>query len=153
MNIILILDECCGNELFCSTWSTAPTKSSVSSSTSNKETLETAEKTIKPPAIKQQEIKEYEDNIESIDTEKYGVSASSSFCGPCCARVTREGNRNLFLKRGRSVTSVMSRAEGGGGRNLGTLLGLGNVNCTSWLRVVLKKKLNCQYCIPIVSTV
>ena len=46
------------------------------------------------------------------------------------------GDQKFYLKRGRSVTSVMG--EGGGhpgtfflGGHRGTLLGLGNVDCTS----------------------
>ena len=39
----------------------------------------------------------------------------------------------------------------GGGANLGTLLGLGNVDCTSWLRI--DTDFNCWYHVPIVSAV
>ena len=63
----------------------APTESPVSSYASNEETLETAEKTIKPPAIKRQKIKEdnyacrkdfaWHRHEDDVDTGKSGVSA------------------------------------------------------------------------------
>ena len=63
----------------------APTESPVSSHASNEETLGTAEKTIKPPAIKRQKIKEdnnacrkdfaWHRHEDDVDIGKSGVSA------------------------------------------------------------------------------
>ena len=99
----------------------------VSSSASNKETIGMAEKNIKPHLlIKWQKMKRYNNACmtdfpwhrreDDVDTGKSGVSAWPLFCKPCCAKMqTREVNRNLISKRGRSSTS----------------LGLINVDCSS----------------------
>ena len=121
----------------------------VSSSASNKETIGMAEKTHQTPPIKWQKMKPYNNACmtdfpwhrreDDVDTVKSGVSAWPLFCKPCCAKMqTREVNRNLISKRGRSSTS----------------LGLINVDCSGRLKVCTRFIfLYCWYCIPIVSTV
>ena len=136
-----------------------PTESSVSLSASNEETLETAEKTIKPTAIKQQKRKEYDNtwmtdfawhrHEHNSDTEKSDVSAWPSFCRPCCARVeTGVGKTKLFLKE--EEVWLLLWQEGGRGRGAVetcTLLGLGNVDCTGLMRVSTGILFYCQDCI------
>ena len=117
-----------------------------------KKPLKWPRKIIKPPAIKQQKIinnawmtdfpgHRHEDDVH---TGKSGASAWL-FCRPCCARVEiGVVNRNFILKE-EEVWPLM-KVGGGGGGNLGTLFGLGNVACNSWLRVGTRF-FNCQYCI------
>ena len=67
-------------------------------------------------------------------------------------------NVNFIFKRGRatSVIEWVRRGRMGGGGAAGTLLGLGNVDCASWLRVgkfVLFLFFYYWYHVPIISTV
>ena len=143
------------------------TKLSLSSSASNEEPLETAEKTSKLPAIEQQKIKEHNNawmtdfpwhrHEDDVDTGKSGISAWP-YCRPCCARVqTGVGNRNFILGSEQDETWPVLWGWWGGGSsgNLGTLLllVLGNVDCTSWLRVVTRFFFYCWCHIPIVPAV